>query len=333
MHSSLRILLLLPVLFLLTLPARAFECSGQDILPDLPAETREEIDRAGDTMPYGRGLLWQAEKDGARIILFGTYHVPHAGTQAHFDALMPMARAADTVFFEMSAPDQKAFEKKSAADPSMLFLIDGPTLPDLLPEDTWQELRERMALRGMPSFMAAKFKPIYVSMLLGMSPCHLRLQKSGQQGIDGALAKALDDEGKPTRSIEDPQSTIRIFDQFPMEEQLAMIEATLAMPFNADDLQETMYRLYAAGDTGRLWEFGRALSILYGGPTGRQDFDKIEKALLTKRNHAWIAPLEEAAKPQQTVFAAVGAGHLPGEQGVLNLLAQKGWKIAPLPLD
>ncbi|MDQ2095055.1 TraB/GumN family protein [Rhodalgimonas zhirmunskyi] len=312
--------------------ARAFDCTGRDILHTLPQATQQTITQAAAETPYATGLLWQAEKDGARITLFGTYHVPHASTQNHFDTLMPMARTADVVFFEMSAPDQAEFEKTAATDASLLFITDGPTLPELLPEESWQELRRQMSERGMPSFMTAKFKPIYVSMLLGMSPCQLRQQQAGQVGIDGRLSKALASEGKDTRSIEDPMATLALFDNFTQAEQIAMIEMTLALPLSPDDLQETMYRLYADGETARLWEFGRALTILYGGPTGAADFAKMEQALLTNRNRAWTAPLEAAARPGTSVFAAFGAGHLPGKDGVLNLLAQNGWTITRLPL-
>jgi uncharacterized protein YbaP (TraB family) len=52
----------------------------------------------------------------------------------------------------------------------------------------------------------------------------------------------------------------------------------------------------------------------------------IEEEMLDKRNQKWIPMIEKIVKEKPTFFA-VGAGHLGGAKGVLNLLQQKGYKI------
>ncbi|MDX1685054.1 MAG: TraB/GumN family protein, partial [Saprospiraceae bacterium] len=56
---------------------------------------------------------------------------------------------------------------------------------------------------------------------------------------------------------------------------------------------------------------------------------KYEKLLVNKRNINWIPVMEEKMKTRSTFFA-VGAGHLAGEEGVLNLLKKAGYTIKPL---
>jgi uncharacterized protein YbaP (TraB family) len=51
--------------------------------------------------------------------------------------------------------------------------------------------------------------------------------------------------------------------------------------------------------------------------------------LLYRRNKRWIAPMIEFMRKQATFFA-VGAGHLPGEKGVISLLRQAGFTVEPL---
>ena len=322
---------LLALLLLLATPLRALDCSGTDLLPQMDTEARLKLEARAGIAPFPEGLFWRATKADTRLTIFGTYHVPHADTAAQFEALLPLAEAADFSWFEMDHDDQKAFEKRAATDASIMFITDGPTLPDLLPEDDWQRLRAAMAERGFPSFFTAKFKPIFVSMMLGISPCQAKAQKSGEAGIDARLSRALSDAGHDTRSIEDTMTTMRVLDAFSQEEQIAMIKLTLDLPISPDDLQETMLSLYRKGRISVLWEYGRALSIEYGGPTAESDFAIFERVLLSDRNRAWIDEIEAQA-PGHDVFIAVGAGHLPGKTGLLNLLAQRGFAIEPLPL-
>ncbi len=51
--------------------------------------------------------------------------------------------------------------------------------------------------------------------------------------------------------------------------------------------------------------------------------------LLYKRNRNWVAQFDTIATKSPTLFA-VGAGHLPGAQGVLELLRKKGYTVKPL---
>lgn len=54
-----------------------------------------------------------------------------------------------------------------------------------------------------------------------------------------------------------------------------------------------------------------------------------EAKMLTNRNENWVNQLKTIL-PQQSVFVCVGAGHLPGEKGVLNLLREAGYTVTPV---
>jgi uncharacterized protein YbaP (TraB family) len=59
------------------------------------------------------------------------------------------------------------------------------------------------------------------------------------------------------------------------------------------------------------------------------NFEQFEDVFLNHRNESWIPEIEKLVKLQPT-FIAVGAAHLGGEKGVLNLLRQKGYSIEPI---
>jgi Uncharacterized protein conserved in bacteria len=57
--------------------------------------------------------------------------------------------------------------------------------------------------------------------------------------------------------------------------------------------------------------------------------EKYEDILLTKRNMNWVSQLKNIMK-KESVFVAVGTGHLVGEKGLINLLRKEGYTVEPL---
>jgi len=104
------------------------------------------------------------------------------------------------------------------------------------------------------------------------------------------------------------------------------------MEAQSDDMATTLADSYFAGDSRLFWAYTvRALATLPGMTQTEADREMalIEKAMITGRNAAWVPVLEDAAQ-KGPVLAAFGALHLPGEAGVLNLLAQNGWTLQAL---
>ena len=56
--------------------------------------------------------------------------------------------------------------------------------------------------------------------------------------------------------------------------------------------------------------------------------EEVKDRMLDNRNQKWIGTLSEMMK-DKTLFIAVGAGHLAGEEGVINLLRKEGYKVEP----
>ena len=146
-------------LLVLTSPARAFDCGGNDLLPGMDLAERLKLEARAGIAPYDKGLFWQATRGDTTLDIFGTYHLSHSMTSTHLETLLPFAKAADFSFFEMNTQDMEVFEQRAATDPTLMFIGDGPTLPELLEKSDWDRLRSAMSDRGIPSFMTAKFKP------------------------------------------------------------------------------------------------------------------------------------------------------------------------------
>lgn len=322
--------LIAAVLLTLQPLAALARCEGTDLIAALPEAERAALARQAASAPYPKGLLWRARRSATTITLFGTYHFEHDRTAVHLEQLKPLIDAADAVFLEVSNDDQKALQHAIASDPSIMFIGKGDTLPDLLSNDEWKRLVQEMRMRSVPGFMAARFKPFWAAMMLGIGPCEARNGVMEGSGIDARIGDYAAAQGNPSRSLEDYRTLLTLFDSFPLDEQLDMIRLFLAWTGDADDLAYTLRQRYLTQQVALIWEFSRYISEQAGDAEVLRNFEILEQKLLSGRNKSWIDVLMRDA-PGKQVFVAVGAAHLPGEAGVLRLLEQQGFAIERLP--
>lgn len=283
-------------------------------------------------MPYSDGLLWRATRGDTVIDIFGTYHFKHRDTDAHLARLQPLIDAADKVYLEISNDDQMAMQRAMADDPSLMFITEGPTLPDLLGEEDWQAYSAAMRDRMIPAFMAAKFKPLWAGMMLGIGPCEAQSGALEAKGIDSLVGQYAAETGNPSRSLEDFDALLTLLDSFPMDDQIEMIRMSLSWPGDTNDLSYTVRERYLAEEVALTLVFSRYVSVEYGGQAGADGFDLVEDLLLEKRNRQWVDRLREQIAPGDRVLLAFGAGHLPGDAGVLKLLEDEGYTVTRIPL-
>ena len=325
----------LTALCLALLPASGFAqspCDGTDLISALSAPELSKLESAAANVPFPEGLLWHAARADTRITLFGTYHFEHERTGAHMEALKPHIDAADAVFLELSNEDQNRAQARIAADPSIMFIMEGPTLPTLLGEEDWQALSAALSARAIPSFMAAKFKPIWAAMMLGIGPCEAQNGALNAAGIDERIGLYGAQIGTGSRSLEDFLTVLTLLDTFPQDEQLDMIRLFFDWQVDADDVSYTLRTHYLAQQTALLWEFSRKIALESGAPGAAEDFARFERLLLNERNAEWMDVLT-GDDVSGEVFVAVGAGHLPGRHGLLNLLQDAGFKVTRLPFE
>ncbi|MBN2631474.1 MAG: TraB/GumN family protein [Rhodobacteraceae bacterium] len=322
-----RIVLIL--LFLLASPAFA-ECHGSNLFTTMPKTDRARLEQAAAMQPFHKGNLWRATKDGMQVTLAGTYHLGDPRHAALMARLTPLIDATATVLVEAGPAEEAALKAEAARDP-LLFVLTDTSLPQIMPAADWQALSTAMARRGIPGFMAAKFQPWYVAMLLAVPPCMIG-QLDAKTGLDALIIQHATTRDIPLRGLEPHDTVFNLFGAMSQGDQVALLRASLALEDRAEDYITTLADSYFAGDSRLIWELMRDLSLALPGYTPEQveaDLAKMEQALVITRNQSWV-PVIEAAARTGPAFAAFGALHLPGQYGIPNLLQQNGWTLTPL---
>lgn len=315
-----------------TSPAMA-ECKGQNLINALSPQAQTALRAEAAKQPFAVGNFWLATKGAEEITLIGTYHFDdprHAATMA---ALAPALAKAKTLLVEAGPKEQESLKARMADDPALIVNTDGPTLAEMLKPEDWQHLREAAAARGVPSFMVAKFRPWYVSVLLAMPPCSMDLAVM-PDGLDAQLIAAATAQGLPVQALEPYDTLFSIFGGMSQAEQIDMITSALALEDKSADMAITLSDAYFAEEGRLIWEFSKLQSLQMPGFTPervQREFAVMEKAMMNDRNQSWI-PVIQAEAAKGPVLAAFGALHLSGDQGVLNLLKAQGYTITRLSL-
>lgn len=317
---------------LLAAPAGA-GCFGLNMLDTMPAAERALIENAARAVPYPSGNFWTATKGTAKLTLVGTYHLGDPRHTPVVQALTPVIAGSAGLLVEGGPEEEKALMDHMAANPGVMTITEGPTLLEFLPADLWKDLSTAMSERGIPGFMAAKFQPWYVSILLAVPPCAMS-EMAAKNGLDQQLIDAALAANVPVKALEPYDTLFTLFEGLSQEEQIGMIEQSLAMEPMVVDYSVTMADAYFDGDARVIWELTRHTSYQLEGYTRERvdaELAKMEDVMMVQRNRAWIPVIEEAAKAGPLVVA-FGALHLSGEDGVLKLLVDAGWTIEPLAL-
>ena len=308
-------------------------CAGTDLIAALPPEVRHTLRTAANAVPFPVGNFWRATKDGMQVSLLGTYHLDDPRHAALMQAVEPALKAASVLLVEAGSKEEAELMAHLARDPSAILAPEGPTLAETLPQAEWQRLAQAMRDRGIPPFMASRFRAWYVTMLLSVPPCALKQAAAGN-GLDKRVIALAEAQGVPVTALEPFDTALKLFDKMDAAAQLAMIRSTLAMEDQAADQMATLAVTYFSQDSRMIWEYSRHAARDLPGMTPAKieaEFAAMEEALMSARNRGWI-PVIEATAAKGPVFAAFGALHLSGDEGVLALLQARGWAIARLPL-
>ena len=319
------------IVFLLLPAALWAGCTGTDLRTTLPADDMARLQARAAAAPFAEGNHWIARRGTRTVHVIGTMHINDPRMEPVTARLAPIVREAGLLLMEASPADKAAFEQKLGRTPSLMLITEGPTLIDRLPPEEWDSLAAKARAHGVAPWMAAKMRPWFLALSMAVPPCVLR-QPDFKNGLDLRLAAAAEQAGVPIRSLEDPMAVIRMLDGDPLEEQVRQLRAFTALLGGGQDDFFTMAEAYFDQQVLHALYLSEQEFLHSDALTRKEREDLWSDAmqeLLDQRNKSWI-PVIEAAEAD-TIVVAAGALHLPGGNGVLNLLQQQGYNLERAP--
>jgi uncharacterized protein YbaP (TraB family) len=145
--------------------------------------------------------------------------------------------------------------------------------------------------------------------------------------MDEILLSDANEQGKLVAGLENTQTHFSVLDSFSMDEQLSMLRAVLKR--SQKDKEKDFERLLSVYQSGQLEKIAAVDDEITGGMLPKPLWQRMKQKLITERNQT-MADSFLAQSQQQRVFAAVGASHLGGEDGLLNRLRKAGYVVSPV---
>jgi uncharacterized protein YbaP (TraB family) len=195
---------------------------------------------------------------------------------------------------------------------------DGIKISDLLTKEEYAKLETflKNSKSPMPISSINRLKPFLVAGLLSTVSLNCEMQ----DGMEQLIMKEASLHDKEIFGLESVQFQATLFDSVPYEKQAKDLIKYID---SADTYQKSTRDLV---DVYLKQDLKRMDSLLRISEPGSEDYLDL---LLYNRNRRWVFQMP-GIMMEGTLLFAVGAGHLTGEQGVINLLRKKGFKVTPV---
>ncbi|MDE1181189.1 TraB/GumN family protein [Paraburkholderia sp.] len=269
--------------------------------------------------------FYVATRGSVTIYVLGTLHV---GDPADYPPNQPFRRpitgalaASPTLALELSPDDLLV----SQDDVSRYGVCSWPCLPKLLPDPLWHKLEAR--LRGNPAALVEirKMRPWLASLLVETYDS-LSAGLQTEYGTEAQLQNVyLHTRGKIV-GLETLGEQMRAFTNLTLPQQREMLAQDLVQTpaQNVADVQ-TLHRLWRVGDADAIaaWQAAKSESLARDKRVSAQ----VDNRIVYDRNRRFVTRMVLIAAPNRPVFVAIGALHLGGRKGVLELLRQRGFVV------
>lgn len=283
-------------------------CAGPQPLPERP------------DIPFGQGRLWQVDyAGGPPSYLFGTMHVANPQVLDLPPAVEAAFADSQIAAFEyIGGPDE------SLLDGTRMNLPEGQTLEQLLGAASFGQLQRILAHQHYSVGAFNGMKPWAVMFFLEQMNGEEILVDLNHPELDTWLEQRAAQDGKRLVGLETVEEQVAIFNEMPAADQIALLKDAL----DRHDRRRRNVRaveIYVNGDLAMMYALWHEELAFLNAVTA----NRYNRRLIVDRNHTMVErmlPLLEEGR----AFVAVGSLHMPGEDGILYLLQQRGYRVTRL---
>lgn len=270
-------------------------------------------------------LLWKISGNGLEkpSYILGTHHLAPLSIKDSIAGLPQAVDGTSQVYGEVVMSEAMSPEFMQTMQQNMMMAGD-TTLQALFTPEQYKLVGKAVKENLMADIaMLAKMKPAFITQQLTLILCMKHLGGfNPQEQLDTYFQQQAIQSGKKVGGLETPISQINVL----LNSQTLQRQANLlyCLVSDIDKAMDQTKRLNNAYKAQNLDEMLKLMEERDGNSCDPQPGEMED--LLDNRNKAWIEKMPSIMKETPTLFV-VGAGHLPGTNGVLNLLKQRGYTV------
>lgn len=266
-----------------------------------------------------RHLLWKVEGKSNVVYLLGSIHLLKPEDFPLPEPLESAFSNSQVAVFE--ADEEKMSEPEVRAQlMSRTKLPEGETLKQHLSAETYDAFVSRVKADGLPEEPFDSIKPAMAAMALAM----VEIQKLGvdpEHGVDKYFSDRARKEGKQLLFLETLAFQIDLLTSFGKDEEEQLMKTSLK---EMDRVQGEYEKIVKA------WQTGDSAAVEKMLNESLRDAPSLYKRLVTDRNRNWVPKIEEFLHSDKNTIVIVGAAHLTGRDGVVEMLKKKGMKVTQM---
>ncbi len=266
-----------------------------------------------------QGIFWQADYKEGTAYLLGSVHFGNANFYPLADHIMQGFADSKVLLVEMD--DQKVSPQEQVAImQSTVLYPPGDGIERHLSAATRKLLKHRLEELGIPLASVQQFRPGFLMITMAAMQA-ISLGYTPELGVDlHFIQKARGN--KPIEQIESFRQQMELLANLPEDD--AMIRDNLEQLDENEELWRKMEQAWRQGDDDRLYQLAIAEPL-----AEYPELQPLYEALFFKRNQNMANAVGQCVKTHGVCFVVVGAGHIVGERGIVDILRKEGVKMSP----
>ena len=260
--------------------------------------------------------LWEVKGRTNTVFLLGSMHVMKEDMYPLAPEIEAAYKQASVLVFET---DMKALES-----PALAFKLTAKAMypeDDSLKEHVSPAIYSLLVSNLQSSFLTEDMVNRFRPWMAAMTVVLVELQKQGfdvQNGLDKHFVNRAGTDGKTVDFFEQPEFQIALLTSLGDKESEEFLGQALR---DMDVFKKQFKELVTAWLTGDTKALDKLLLESF------REYPLMHKKFLTDRNRTWMPKLEKLLSGGKDVLVVVGAGHMIGKDGVVDLLTAKGYKV------
>lgn len=260
------------------------------------------------------GVFWAIEKaDQPAGYLLGTIHSEDPRVLEFSEVFLDKLNSCDVYAMEM-VPNLPTLRKLT----EYMNYQDGQTLESVIGAERFSLLKDAMGSYQIPADFINHMKP-WAAMMTLSTP----VPKTGLF-MDMSLSLRASGSNIEIVGLESLEQQLSFLQDMPFDMQMRLLDQAISDADQVEEMQTEMVDAYLENNLQRL----RSITDHEFEAVGGEARDYFNENGITERNLRMLATLLPLLETRQ-VFVAVGALHLSGEQGLLNLLRENGYQLHP----
>ena len=270
----------------------------------------------GQLSAQEKSFLWKVDSDRNSLYILGSIHLLNKEAyplkQSIENAFEQTNKLVLEIDLHSAKPEriQQLMLQKSAS-------TDGAFLQRNVSDETYESVARRANELGLDIRLLNSFKPWIVATTMAA----VKLEKLGfdpKLGVDRYFAERAIQSNKPTLGLETAEFQLDLFDRFSPKDQELLLRQSMNEMDRLEQNVAQIVRAWKSGDVGSLEKHLLA---------GMRDYPEIHRKVIDDRNRRWLPQIEGLLSRGENALIIVGAAHLVGNNGVIQLLKGRGYKV------